>query len=112
MKVTRLWAVTAAFLSSSVSAFPAIALEAAAIKARTDTSTSAEAAHAAHEKRLNGIAPGFDAAAQLIDVSGAHAFVPPDFDAGDLRGPCPGLNALANHNYVSPMMKLCSQEWI
>lgn len=34
-----------------------------------------------------------------IDVSGDHAFVPPG--EGDQRGPCPGLNALANHNYVS-----------
>lgn len=34
-----------------------------------------------------------------IDVSGKHAFVPPS--EGDQRGPCPGLNALANHNYVS-----------
>lgn len=49
-------------------------------------------------KRVNGVAPGFDAAAQLIDVSGAHAFMPPGH--GDLRGPCPGLNALANHNYL------------
>lgn len=34
-----------------------------------------------------------------VDVSGDHAFVPPG--EGDQRGPCPGLNALANHNYVS-----------
>lgn len=34
-----------------------------------------------------------------INVSGDHAFVPPG--EGDQRGPCPGLNALANHNYVS-----------
>jgi hypothetical protein len=53
---------------------------------------------AAKEKRINGIAPGFDAAAQHIDVSGDHAFLPPGH--GDLRGPCPGLNALANHNYL------------
>ncbi|KAJ6520891.1 Chloroperoxidase [Mycena vulgaris] len=34
-----------------------------------------------------------------IDVHGEHAFVPPS--AGDLRGPCPALNALANHNYIT-----------
>lgn len=33
-------------------------------------------------------------------VSGSHAFSPPNFDDGDQRGPCPGLNALANHNYI------------
>ncbi|KAK6216308.1 hypothetical protein LQW54_003699 [Pestalotiopsis sp. IQ-011] len=41
-----------------------------------------------------------DAARQPVDVSGAHAFAAPDFDAGDQRGPCPGLNALANHGYI------------
>jgi hypothetical protein len=35
---------------------------------------------------------------QLIDVKDAHAFVPAELD--DFRGPCPGLNALANHNYI------------
>ena len=34
---------------------------------------------------------------QLIDVTGEHAWAPPK--PGDLRGPCPGLNALANHGY-------------
>ncbi|KAL1624075.1 hypothetical protein SLS54_004004 [Diplodia seriata] len=69
-------------LVSQAAAFPALAEQ-----------------HAAHlsrkEKRLNGISPGFDAEAQRIDVSGEHAFVPPG--SGDKRGPCPGLNALANH---------------
>ncbi|PFH61402.1 hypothetical protein XA68_17454 [Ophiocordyceps unilateralis] len=35
-----------------------------------------------------------------IDVHGKHEFMPPNFEAGDQRGPCPGLNALANHNYI------------
>ncbi|KAL8708127.1 MAG: hypothetical protein Q9220_006981 [cf. Caloplaca sp. 1 TL-2023] len=34
---------------------------------------------------------------QLIDVTGAHAWKAPG--PNDLRGPCPGLNALANHGY-------------
>ncbi|KAJ7123264.1 Chloroperoxidase [Mycena crocata] len=37
---------------------------------------------------------------QLIDVHGAHAFIAASAKAGDLRGPCPGLNALANHGYI------------
>jgi hypothetical protein len=41
---------------------------------------------------------GFDASLQKVDVSGSHAFNPPG--AGDKRGPCPGLNALANHGYL------------
>ncbi|KAI0903293.1 Chloroperoxidase [Ustulina deusta] len=47
------------------------------------------------EKRLL-----FDPLTEPIDVSGEHAFKAPDFKNGDLRGPCPGLNALANHNYI------------
>ncbi|EOD52616.1 putative oxidase protein [Neofusicoccum parvum UCRNP2] len=41
----------------------------------------------------------FDPKDQLIDVTGTHAFVHPH--PGDARGPCPGLNALANHGYIS-----------
>jgi hypothetical protein len=41
----------------------------------------------------------FDFTNKPIDVSGVHAFHPPT--AGDQRGPCPGLNALANHGYIS-----------
>lgn len=48
--------------------------------------------------RVLGVDPGFNAAAQRISTTGANAFVPPG--AGDIRGPCPGLNALANHNYI------------
>jgi hypothetical protein len=33
-------------------------------------------------------------------VSGEHSFIPPDFENGAQRGPCPGLNALANHGYI------------
>lgn len=51
-----------------------------------------------HVKRVLGVNPGFDASAQQVDVSGIHAFMPPGH--GDQRGPCPGLNALANHNYL------------
>jgi len=40
-----------------------------------------------------------DALTTPVDVSGVHTFHPPV--AGDQRGPCPGLNALANHGYIS-----------
>jgi len=36
-----------------------------------------------------------------IQVDGKHRFIPPDFSKGDQRGPCPGLNSLANHGYIS-----------
>ncbi|KAF9025999.1 hypothetical protein BDZ89DRAFT_1135030 [Hymenopellis radicata] len=44
-------------------------------------------------KRSNAFDPS-----QLIDVTGEHAYRPPR--KGDLRGPCPGLNSLANHGYL------------
>lgn len=53
-----------------------------------------------HEKRQSG--PGnipfttFNEN-QLIDVTGDYAWVAPG--PNDIRGPCPGLNALANHGY-------------
>jgi hypothetical protein len=34
-----------------------------------------------------------------IDITGKHAFKAPK--ETDRRGPCPGLNALANHAYIS-----------
>lgn len=43
-------------------------------------------------------APGFNSSQQYVSNQGAHKFVPPG--KGDLRGPCPGLNAMANHNYI------------
>lgn len=52
--------------------------------------------HQSHQKKLF-----FDTLANPIQVTGDHAFIAPDFDAGDQRGPCPGLNALANHGYIS-----------
>ena len=95
---------------TAVVAFPAIMYEAAAKAAESQmkekrcpyAESQAKEKRACPfsdiQKRVNGIAPGFDAAAQHIDTSGAHAFVPPSDT--DLRGPCPGLNALANHNYL------------
>ena len=44
------------------------------------------------------LAPGFSAAQQHVSTSGVHAYVAPK--STDLRGPCPGLNAMANHGYI------------
>ncbi|KAJ7745882.1 Chloroperoxidase [Mycena maculata] len=40
----------------------------------------------------------FELSGQLIDVTGPHEYMAATND--DLRGPCPGLNALANHGYI------------
>jgi hypothetical protein len=42
--------------------------------------------------------PKFDAKAQYVDTTGEHAWKAPG--ETDQRGPCPGLNALANHGYL------------
>lgn len=41
----------------------------------------------------------FDPASQHIDVSNAHAYIAPG--PTDLRGPCPAMNAVANHGYIA-----------
>ncbi|KAF7715040.1 Chloroperoxidase domain-containing protein [Penicillium ucsense] len=48
-----------------------------------------------HEKRFL-----VDSMKLPVDVTGVHVFQPPNFEKGDQRGPCPGLNALANHGYI------------
>ena len=80
-----------ATLSGHTLAFPAMSSEVAYLLARAASSRPAPPP----EKAVV-----FDPEAQLVDVTGAHAFVPPNFAAGDQRGPCPGLNSLANHNYL------------
>ncbi|KAL8651753.1 MAG: hypothetical protein Q9226_004568 [Calogaya cf. arnoldii] len=50
----------------------------------------------AHEKSKRQA--GFDPAAQRVSTTGKYAWRAPT--AGDKRGPCPGLNALANHGYL------------
>ena len=40
----------------------------------------------------------FDPADQLVSVTGQYAYASPAAD--EIRGPCPGLNAAANHGYL------------
>lgn len=82
-------------------AFPAAVFE----QARNDPAVTARALEimgkrdAADAEKIFEPIPIFNAKAQYIDVSpgSGHEFVAPDFSKGDLRGLCPGLNALANH---------------
>lgn len=58
-----------------------------------------ESQKAPTKRQLSEIVPPvFDAASQHINVTGAHAFNAPG--PRDQRGPCPGLNAMANHGYL------------
>ncbi|PKY08323.1 oxidase [Aspergillus campestris IBT 28561] len=52
-----------------------------------------EDAAPAHDKRFL-----FSLMKHPVDITGEHEFHPPQ--KGDQRGPCPGLNALANHGYI------------
>ena len=50
------------------------------------------------KERRQLIPPTFDASAQYVSTTGQYAYVAPT--SSDLRGPCPGLNAMANHGYI------------
>ncbi|KAI5358292.1 putative chloroperoxidase [Septoria linicola] len=50
------------------------------------------------KRQLPILIPPFDANLQRVETTGKYKFVPPGKD--DQRGPCPALNALANHNYL------------
>ncbi|KAG9239473.1 Chloroperoxidase [Amylocarpus encephaloides] len=84
---------------SEVVAYPSAAFEYAA-KAERDASTqeSLEAAMRKHQNK--GRAVGFDPTAQYVSNQGKYAFKAPNLAGGDQRGPCPGLNAMANHGYL------------
>jgi hypothetical protein len=94
-----------AFLIPLANAFPAAVLEAAA----SDPSILARAAEISRSLagRQSGAdaattlfepVPIFNAKAQYINVTkgSGHEYVAPG--PNDLRGPCPGLNAFANHS--------------
>lgn len=86
-----------AALASSVSAFPAAALDKLNSIARTTTPEDIQNIRRSEEAKRT---VSFNAEKQYISTTGKNKFIPPDFAAGDQRGPCPGLNALANHGYL------------
>ncbi|KAH3905278.1 hypothetical protein HBI56_209750 [Parastagonospora nodorum] len=53
------------------------------------------------EAKQNGanVKRGFNADAQRVSTTGEHKYIAPGPD--DIRGPCPGLNVMANHGYLS-----------
>ena len=50
------------------------------------------------KERRQLIPPTFDASKQYVSTTGTHIYVASK--SSDLRGPCPGLNAMANHGYI------------
>ncbi|OLN88356.1 Aromatic peroxygenase 1 [Colletotrichum chlorophyti] len=96
MKWLLLFSIVPCF-GSGVYGFPAFLKDpvADAVASRL-TARLSGAVREAHEKRVL-----FDPMTKPIDVTGAHEFIAPDFENGAQRGPCPGLNALANHGYIN-----------
>ncbi|KAI9050843.1 hypothetical protein LZ554_004962 [Drepanopeziza brunnea f. sp. 'monogermtubi'] len=91
-----------AYCASEVVAFPAAAMEYAA-RVETDKFAREDIESALTKLKVNRRTPGFDAAAQYVSTHGQYEFVPPNNPntyTGDQRGPCPGLNAMANHGYI------------
>lgn len=70
-----------AALAGSASAFPSI---------NPDAMHEFESRQSAPDPTTN-----FNAKEQLVSNTGTHAFIAPS--GSDQRGPCPGLNAAANH---------------
>ena len=105
--MSKLSVVVFALLTIQVAAFPR--LNAKGVKDLTRVGRKAggcpyqakqdetECPHLAKNKELKRQTT-FDPAAQHVSTTGKYAWVAPG--AGDQRGPCPGLNALANHGYL------------
>ncbi|KAI1741822.1 hypothetical protein F4680DRAFT_63304 [Xylaria scruposa] len=100
MKVSSLL-LSVALEAGRVSAFPAHLSE-AFLHLRSSSEAQAQARSISDcpfaKRQAAGVSPPFNAEEQYVSNTGKHAFVAPS--ATDLRGPCPGLNAMANHGYL------------
>ncbi|KAI9727902.1 MAG: hypothetical protein M1828_005307 [Chrysothrix sp. TS-e1954] len=81
--------VLAAALLQNANAFPTLALD--QLNSRQTTGNQSPVP-------CTPVQPPFDAKSQYVSTSGKYKFVAPS--ASDARGPCPGLNAAANHGYL------------
>lgn len=100
-----------AFCVSEVAAFPAAALEYAA-KAERDALAASDIDKVVADYQNARRQVGFNAAEQYVSNQGEYAFVAPNLAGGDQRGPCPGLNAMANHGYIPHNGVATIQEFI
>jgi hypothetical protein len=100
-----------AFCISEVVAFPAATLEYAA-QVERDQATARDIDEAVARYENNRRQVGFNAAEQYVSTTGEYVFVAPNLSGGDVRGPCPGLNAMANHGYIPHNGVATIQEFI
>lgn len=96
--------VIVAALAVSVDAFPAAIFSDAAKRelAKHDLGDALKEFQERHSGKKRQTTT-FDPTTQYVSNQGQYAFVPPtnvNTVGGDQRGPCPGLNAMANHNYL------------
>ncbi|KAL8751460.1 MAG: hypothetical protein Q9184_006063 [Pyrenodesmia sp. 2 TL-2023] len=100
MKLSIPTIITACLVPLQVSAFPQLSPQ--ALQDLLKREPGAKGCPFGHEStfKKEKRAVSFDPVAQYVSTTGEHAFVPPNLAAGDKRGPCPGLNALANHGYL------------
>lgn len=91
MKLLTTAALLGATLVNSVAAYPHIAN----VVAQEMTKTHEEAPTLAKRQVTS---PTFNAKEQYVSTKGKYKWVAPG--PTDQRGPCPGLNALANHGYM------------
>ncbi|KAI1262475.1 hypothetical protein F5Y18DRAFT_151579 [Xylariaceae sp. FL1019] len=97
---------TSSLLSLTLAVSPAVAFPAHLSEAFLQLRDSSEARSTINappecpfaKRQAPGVTPPFDAELQYVSNTGDHAFVAPG--ANDKRGPCPGLNAMANHGYL------------
>lgn len=94
-----------AMMATSATAFPFAALQDAARDPKVAASMNEHLKRAGlpaadGATKIFEPVPMFDAEKQFVDVSegSGHEWVAPGPD--DLRGPCPGLNAFANHGFL------------
>lgn len=89
--------VTSALCSSLATAFPPGVLE-ALTEAQAKGTLDPRIYSPYLKRQAPGVTPPFDPTVQYVSNQGAHTFNAPS--GSDQRGPCPGLNAMANHGYL------------
>ncbi|KAI1343584.1 hypothetical protein F5Y15DRAFT_412368 [Xylariaceae sp. FL0016] len=101
MRASPTFFTSLALTATGVEAFPAHLSEAFlrlrdSSEGRTNSNQISDCPYA--KRQAPGLTPPFDAETQYVSNTGEHAFVAPS--GNDQRGPCPGLNAMANHGYL------------
>lgn len=89
---------SAALFSLATYAFPAALLKGDISDATLAEITALTEKILENQRQSGHVKRAFNAKAQRIDTTGEHEFKAAS--SSDLRGPCPGLNVMANHGYL------------